>query len=128
MLDNQSKYIPSFVKPYRNILNAILVTKPDPIEIRDAIKKKLTTGQTMGLQLYKPSVYNKLMSNNKEDVISGIKSALSYIDLPPMFKDMVTPTSVEAIITGNKSGINEVLNKLPEEYKNKYRQYVENNS
>lgn len=128
MLDSQSKYIPSFIKPYRNILNAILVTNPDPIEIRNAIKKKLTMVQTMGLKFANKTLYNQLMSNDEKDVITALKSALSYITLPPMFKDIVTPESVEAIITGNKSGINEVLNKLPEEYKKNYRQYIENNS
>lgn len=128
MLDSQSKYIPSFIKSYKDILNTVLVTNPDPIEIRNAITKKLTFFQTKGLKLAKPSLYNDLMSNNKKDVINALKSALSYITLPPMFKDIVTPESVEAIIRGDKSGINEVLNKLPEEYKNNYRQYIENNS
>ena len=125
MLDSQPNYIPSFIRPYRNILNAILVTNPDPIEIRNAIKKKLTMVQTTGLKIANKTLYNQLMSNNKGDVITALKSALSYITLPPMFKDIVTPESVEAIITGNKSGVNNVLNRLPEEYKNNYRQYIE---
>jgi len=112
--------IPTNFKPYMRLFDAILAKNPTVIAKQiSSVIEAITP-----VFLKTSNTYRNVISGEKDKIIKSINTARPF--LPHLIKNIITPQSIEDIISGNETGIEKVLNSLPETYKKQYIDIIGN--
>ena len=114
------KYPDKIPTEYKGLFEAIISKNPTVIakQISSVIESKTPSF------LKTSNTYRNVISGEKDKIIKSINTARAF--LPQLIKNIVTPESIEDIISGNETGIEKVLNSLPETYKKQYIDIIGN--
>ena len=116
--------IPTNLQDYKGLFEAIISKNPTVIakQISSVIANQIE-GVIPGF-LKTSNTYLNVISGEKDKIIKSINTARPF--LPHLIKNIITPQSIEDIISGNETGIEKVLNSLPETYKKQYIDIIGN--
>ena len=116
--------IPTNLQNYKGLFEAIISKNPTVIakQISSVIANQIDS--VIPSFLKTSNTYLNVISGEKDKIIQSINTARPF--LPQLIKNIITPQSMEDIISGNETGIEKVLNSLPETYKKQYIDIIGN--